>query len=305
MPVKEYCRWTDAMKLRLVKLTHKYKGYIKTDDNFKEKWTIICEKLLIDYPDLIIKPAALQNQFWRFSDQSLKDLGISEEGANLSGLPETCGEFEKLVVTMAHEVYQTEKSKKAQKAKKAKIQKALLTHEKEALLEQGSMKGTPSVSTTSTALFLSEKEDDGISFSLETLSASAASNQVSTSGGSASEKKAGKSFLDKFNAQVIDLLKDESDNEDRIAAKKQKLDHTEREMKLREEDQKKQLTFQERMLKFQEDQLELQREEMKQKRNEMALRSEELKIRSEEMALLRQALLNSSSSSNNNNKNKN
>ena len=70
MPVKEYCRWTDAMKLRLVKLTHKYKGYIKTDDNFKEKWTIICEKLLIDYPDLIIKPAALQNQFWRFSERS-------------------------------------------------------------------------------------------------------------------------------------------------------------------------------------------------------------------------------------------
>lgn len=292
MPPKEYCRWTDAMKLRLVKLTHKYKGYIKTDDNFKDKWTIIYEKLLVDFPDLVIKAAALQNQFKRFSEQTMKDLGISEEGANLSGLPETCGEYEKLIVTMEHEVFQTEKSKKAQKDKKAKIQKALLTHEKEALAEHGSIKGTPTTSTTSIALLSATKDDDGIDSVLSTTPCmSAISHQQSGStGGSSLDKKAGKSFLEKFNAQIIDLLKDDSDNEEEIAVKKQKLDHAEREMKMREEEQKKQLAFQDRMLKFQEDQIALQREEVQQRNNEIAIRREEMRLRSEEMALMRQAL---------------
>jgi hypothetical protein len=41
----------------------------------------------------------------RFFDKTLKDLGISQEGANLSGLPEKATALQNLVVCMAEELH--------------------------------------------------------------------------------------------------------------------------------------------------------------------------------------------------------
>jgi hypothetical protein len=87
-----YFSWTEAKKYEFACLVQKEYGHRKTDVSYKIKWETILTKLKAkpNFSELSIKAPALQNAFERFKEQVLKECGISEEGANLSGLPEEC-----------------------------------------------------------------------------------------------------------------------------------------------------------------------------------------------------------------------
>jgi hypothetical protein len=67
--------------------------------------------------------------------KTLRDLGISQEGANLSGLPEKATALQNLIVCMAEELHK--KKTKAKNEKKKAQQAALTAIEKSALKSQG------------------------------------------------------------------------------------------------------------------------------------------------------------------------
>ena len=102
-----YFNWTEAKKYEFICLVQKESGHRKTDVSYKIKWETILTKLKAksNFLELSIKAPALQNTFERFKDQVLKECGISEEGANLSGLPEEASEYVKLIVAMAEEEF--------------------------------------------------------------------------------------------------------------------------------------------------------------------------------------------------------
>ena len=112
---------------------------MKTEETYNVKWEKILTKLKekSNFSELKIKAPALRITFERFKDAVLKECGISEEGANLSGLKAEASAYVQLIVSMAEEehkrAYQAERKDK----KKKTIQKGLLTHEVLALTTQG------------------------------------------------------------------------------------------------------------------------------------------------------------------------
>ena len=83
-----YFNWTDANKYEFAALVHKEHGHMKTEETYNVKWEKILTKLKekSNFSELKIKAPALRITFERFKDAVLKECGISEEGANLSGL---------------------------------------------------------------------------------------------------------------------------------------------------------------------------------------------------------------------------
>ena len=82
----------------------------------KGKWEMVLTRLKTNYPIkdgpgtddfalLDIVPVALQNHFKRNMKEIMKKHGISEEEANLSGLPELPSEYESLMITMAKDEF--------------------------------------------------------------------------------------------------------------------------------------------------------------------------------------------------------
>ena len=113
---KSNIRWDDSLKLKLALATSKYRGYKQDDKKVKNplkmetKWEKIRENLLKDSTvDETFKsnpPSAksLQTSFHRFLKEVLKAAGISEEGANLSGLDESPTEYPQLMIDMGKEI---------------------------------------------------------------------------------------------------------------------------------------------------------------------------------------------------------
>jgi hypothetical protein len=143
-------RWSERAKLRLAQLTEKYKGYIRSDEKMTDKWLTILRKLKenSDFDDLIITPKALQTQFDRTTKELLQKYAISEEGANLSGLPASCSEHDRLVLKMAKTVHDKKQAIKEKNKKKKKKEKAMLTHEKTAMKGQGQVAASASLSSS-------------------------------------------------------------------------------------------------------------------------------------------------------------
>ena len=104
---------------------------MKTDVSYKVKWeTILTElKAKENFSDLSTKYTALQTTFDRFQEAVLKECGISEEGANLSGLPADASEYVKLIVSMAEEGH-----KRSFVAKNKKTQGSVLGIKKKSLI---------------------------------------------------------------------------------------------------------------------------------------------------------------------------
>jgi hypothetical protein len=137
-------RWSQDIKHKVANLAKKHRGYIKTDESMDVKWTKILEELQNDF-EFKSECDGRKELSWRaiyqFFNRSMQDilhqLGISEEAVNLSGLPEDATDYMILMVNMAHEVYTKKKAISEEKERKEKKQKALLTHENQALSKQG------------------------------------------------------------------------------------------------------------------------------------------------------------------------
>ena len=78
--------WTDEMKLILCKEVYQKKGYLKTDQSMEVKWASIVERLKIkpEFLDMQLSWTNCKVQFDRFQAEVLKELGFSDDLANLS-----------------------------------------------------------------------------------------------------------------------------------------------------------------------------------------------------------------------------
>jgi hypothetical protein len=134
------------MKEFLFAKVARYRGHCQYNEHFTEKtsmqvkWEAILEKMKERYLDFSIqKYDALQKQFKRFHEDALREIGITMEGANLSGLPTMPSQYHTLAIKLAEDI-QRENDYKAQKASKAAkkkaVSKSLLTHEESVLCRQ-------------------------------------------------------------------------------------------------------------------------------------------------------------------------
>ena len=240
---------------------------MRTNVSFKDKWDKILSilKAKPGFTELSIQSTALKNTYLRFKETVLKECGISEEGANLSGLPEEASEYVKLVVCMAKQEFTRAQTFKSDVKKKKKFMKGLLTHEVNALTNQGA------------SFHLDEDvEDDGhvevVEGSLPSdlspdSNVSASSSSGDSRKNSSSSRSGGKTFMDKFADSMAQLT--EEDPEER-ALQKRKLDmelrHKEQEFLDRQEERKRRLELDAKSLALQERQLALM-EAMLQQRN--------------------------------------
>ena len=258
-----YFSWTDAKKLEFATLVHKKQGHMKTDVSYKVKWeTILTElKAKENFSDLSIKSTALQTTFDRFQEAVLKECGISEEGANLSGLPAAASEYVKLIVSMAEEEHKRSFVAKNKKNEKVKIQKGLLTHEIKALASQGE----------SFNLAADQKSDSPSADQRSDSSSPSADDKDSKTSGSSGERKekgpssrqsssysskGGKNFVDKF-AESMEALTEENEAMKTLEQeeKAMNLRHKEIEFQDRQEEKRRRLELDARSLALQERQL--------------------------------------------------
>jgi hypothetical protein len=128
---RENFKWSEEMAYKLAKLVLRHKGYKRTELTMKDKWSSILSELKRDevFHDLNISWESLQNAFRRNCEKVLKDAGISEEGANLSGLPEQPSDYQTLVINMAEEVAKEKDKSKRAAAKRKFEQEVMKSHE--------------------------------------------------------------------------------------------------------------------------------------------------------------------------------
>lgn len=250
-----YFRWTDPLKEVLADLVNKNQGHLKTDETMETKWKRINEKLLSrsDFAGLQISWQSLQNQYKRFLEATLKEHGISEEGANLSGLPEEASNYAKLLVAMAEEKQKYDSMKKAELLKKKRKAQALLTHESIELHRQGQ-----------------------IDLSFSSIAESTSSDEAPSTKRSTQGKPA--TIFDTLNGQIecIKANMDDKEMKTRLLA-------------LKEDEVRSRSTYEARLVVIQEQQLEFQKEQLSFQREQLQMQKEANDIRRIEL----QALLNS------------
>lgn len=127
---KGYFKWNKDLEHVLAKEVFRAHAYKNTkDSSMKVKWQIVLTRLKATYPvkdgdqsidftDLDITAIALQNHFKRIMEDLEKKAAISEEGANLSGLPEVPSELDSLLMHMSKEADKVKHLKKRDKEKK-------------------------------------------------------------------------------------------------------------------------------------------------------------------------------------------
>jgi len=155
----------DGRMLALAQAVCKRKAYIKTQDvSFKDKYEKVISDLEasdVDFTGITLSFPSLQNTFQRHSAFVLKLLGISSEGANLSGLDSTPSEYHTLIMNMAEEVDARATQVKEAKVAKAKKDKNLLTHERTGLLRQSNVRPSASHSDGTTSPSDASEDGDG------------------------------------------------------------------------------------------------------------------------------------------------
>ena len=236
-------RWTDEMKLRMVQLCLKHKGYIRTEDNMNEKWNEILNAAKMD-PLFIEMPKnysamSLQNKFKACKDEVLLELGITKEGANLSGLPSTMTEYQSLLVAMAEEVHKKTYSAAQDKAKKERQQVGLLTHEINQLARQS---GTPRPSLSRLPVDSDSSDPEYLAVATPAGADGAASRAVklesggSDDSGAATGKRRGVDVMDRFASTILKITQDDPEvREAELQAKRVRLQLEERQLRLQEE----------------------------------------------------------------------
>ena len=198
----EKVRWTDDMKLTLAKEVSQCLGYMKTADSMEVKWTKISDSISKKpaFEGLpLFQWGSLKKMFDRWSEQMLKTYGVSEEGSNLSGLPEQPSEFELLILNMAQAKDESIKKKKIEKENTQKKQQSLFGHEVSGLKKQGMMKEWTS-KTNSTPVECNNDENDDYCVSVnESFSSD------STCESKINKRKHFRDSLLNFEDQIIDL----------------------------------------------------------------------------------------------------
>lgn len=258
-----YFNWTDANKYEFAVLVHKESGHMKTDETFNAKWERILAKLKEkpNFADLNIKFNALRNTYERFKDAVLKECGISEEGANLSGLPAEPSAYVKLIVSMAEEEHKRARKAELKEKKKKAFQKGLLTHEVLALTTQGkTFINLDEPLTKSGDGDASEKDESSSSSSSSTSSITAPEDSSKTTAEDPkkrpSQPKVGKTIIDKFTDALAAIAKDDvSTLEFENQTKAMELRHKEQEFQDRQEEKRRRLELEERNMALQERQL--------------------------------------------------
>lgn len=187
-----------------------------------------------DFAGLSIKQDALKVQFDRNKTEVLEACGISEEGANLSGLPEEASEYIKLMILLAKEDHDLEHSKKVTKDKKKAVQKALLTHEIASLEEQGAFSNNGDQLLPIPTATVVAVEDWSHPLPLSQNSQQSSLSATSTSSTTPSTLRRGRTFLDTFaeNIQLIVAI-DPAERKLELRERKMKLDHEEQEFQAR------------------------------------------------------------------------
>ena len=139
---KSNIRWTAEMKFKLAFYTSRHKAYIKSDESMAVKWKKVLDSLTKDSEfDENFKSSppttdTLSITFKHHKDEVLKELGISEEGANLSGYEGEPSSFQLLMINMEEEIQNSSDKIKAAKLKEKIKQDAIFTHEKDLLKNQ-------------------------------------------------------------------------------------------------------------------------------------------------------------------------
>jgi hypothetical protein len=230
---------------------------MKTEETYNVKWEKILTKLKekSNFSELSIKAPALRNTF---KDAVLKECGISEEGANLSGLKAEASAYVQLIiVSMAEEehkrAYQAERKDK----KKMTIQKGLLTHEVLALTTQG--KPFINLDDPITKSDVSEKDSSSPSSTTSSITVPADNSSQTTvdKKKKPSQSKMGKTIVDKFTEAMTSIAQDDESTLqlENQQAKEMELRYKEQEFQDRQEEKRRRLELEERSMALQERQL--------------------------------------------------
>lgn len=140
----KYSAWPERKQYLLAEAVCKRKAYIRTTDKFTDKYDRVISDLK-KHPEGLFTSTklsfpAIQNTFKRFQATVLKQVGISEEGANISGLPEKPTEYQTLMINMAEEVANAKRKRVKAKVGEKRKQKSMLTHERTGLQKQSGKK---------------------------------------------------------------------------------------------------------------------------------------------------------------------
>ena len=237
---------------------------MKTEETYNAKWEKILSKLKekSNFSELSIKSSALRNTYERFKDAVLKEHGISEEGANLSGLPEEPSAYVKLIVSMAEEEHKRAHQAERKDKKKKTFQKGLLTHEVLALTTQGKTfinLDDPIITKSGDCDAANEKEGSpslSPSSSITVPETSSKRSVVEDQKKKPSPPKVGKTFMDKF-AETMAAFNEEDASTLQLEnqAREMELRHKEQEFQDRQEEKRRRLELEERGMALQERQL--------------------------------------------------
>ena len=192
-------KWTDEAFLRLAYLVHKHSAHKRTDIKMELKWETIAKELstLPYFQGNELNWKTLQNTYKRLASETLKLTGVTEQTANLSALPDSASEVQKLIVDMVEENTRSKHMAELANQKKAAVTKGMLHYEATGLEQQGKP-------------FMSSAEKSG--------GESSDKSSITTS-----PKNSPAGWLN-FRSTLIDLTGEREEMEIELQAKKRKLD---------------------------------------------------------------------------------
>ena len=124
--------WSEQKELALVTLVLKHKAYKKTDKKKEEKWAAVKQELFqlaCFQGDPECSVSNIAKKYERMESDISKRFSLTQEGANLSGLPEHCSEMEHTIYSMVVEKLNTQREKEELSKKEQARENSMLTHE--------------------------------------------------------------------------------------------------------------------------------------------------------------------------------
>jgi hypothetical protein len=128
--------WTPMREMTLVTVVMKYKAHKKTKEaTMEDKWGLVSQELSLHGSFAEFKLDAkksvetFKKKYSRLRSDVEKRYSLTEEGANLSGLPETASEVEQILYNIIVDQLTTEREKAVVTAKQKKREASMLTHE--------------------------------------------------------------------------------------------------------------------------------------------------------------------------------
>jgi hypothetical protein len=275
---KSNIRWTPEMKFKLAFYASKHKAYIKSTESMADKWKKVLESLTkdseFDNENFKSSPPAtdtLSITFKRHKDEVLKELGISEEGANLSGYEGEPSSFQLLMINMEEEIQKNAFKIKAATLKEKTKQDAIFTHENDLLKNQMNISNSSFNAQDDFEKSQSISDDEeidgpsGITSSVPSAKKTPktpTSNVTVTTTNSASIKKENKwtgGFGGSFMNSLVDLTKDDpAIIAEEIEEKKQKRKHDQDRHEFEMAKAQKLLDMEERRLELEERRMKLE-----------------------------------------------